>query len=125
MTAPKRRAPRVPAGLADKGAAFWRDVVGSYELRVDELVLLEHACRAIDELERLAGQITESNVLVTGSRGQVRPHPLLKEQRESRVLLARLLRQLKLPDPTVEAAPKSRSVQARAAAQTRWALPSA
>jgi hypothetical protein len=37
--------PRTPPGLSQKAARFWRDVVTNYQLRADELRILEDACR--------------------------------------------------------------------------------
>lgn len=66
-------------------------------------------------------------LVVRGSMGQEREHPLLPEQRQQRALLTRTLAQLKLPDiePGAEAVEAHRrSVAARRAALSRWQPPS-
>lgn len=111
--------PSCALGVA--GAALWSDVTSKYDLRVDELAVLERACVAADrvavmEAER-AGRVT-----ATGSTGQLVVHPLVKEIRETEAQIARFLASLKLPDdPGVSGAERPRSTQARAAAQSRWA----
>jgi hypothetical protein len=55
---------------------------------------------------------------VKGSMGQEREHPLLSEIRQQRLTLARLLKQLELPDDV--AAPASRTAEGRALARARW-----
>jgi hypothetical protein len=115
--------PKPPKGLLPStGAALWRDVVALYDLRVDELVVLERACRATD---RIAAMETERGKRVTtaGSMGQLVLHPLVKEIRETEAQIARLLASLKLPDDGAGAGAgeRPRSTQARAAAQSRWA----
>lgn len=96
---------------------LWRRIVGVYELREDELVL-EHACHAADTIALLEAGMKGAPLLVSGSMGQQREHPLLPEARQQRGQLARLLAQLKLPD---EDRLSSTSAKARKAAQARWA----
>jgi hypothetical protein len=114
--------PKAPSGLADAGSRLWRDVVAKYDLRADELVTLEAACRASDrivDMEReRAGRVT-----ATGSMGQVVVHPLVAEIRAHEAQVTSLLARLKLPDDVTGAtsAEAPRSTQARAAAQSRWA----
>ncbi len=109
-----------PAGLAKSGSKLWRDVTSKYELRVDELRILEDACRLTDVLAELEVGMADQPLLVKGSMGQNVINPLLSEQRTTRSAVAKLLGQLKLPDdPT--AATTSTPNQHRSAAQTRWA----
>ncbi len=96
---------------------MWRRIVGAYELREDELVLLEQAARVADTLALLEAGMRGAPLLVTGSMGQQREHPLLSEARQQRGQLARLLAQLKLPDGD---GLSTTSTKARKAAQARW-----
>jgi hypothetical protein len=84
-------APSIPAGLDDAGAAFWRDVHTDWKLRPDEEQLLLAACRTIDELARLETALHAASVVVRGSKGQDRAHPLVREIREHRLALKQLL----------------------------------
>lgn len=109
-------AKKAPAGLGDAGAKLWRDVTGKYELRADELVILESACAARDRVAAMESERGEA-VTATGSMGQLVVHPLIGEIRAHEAQIAGLLAKLKLPDDG-EGAQVS---QPRAAAQSRWA----
>jgi hypothetical protein len=112
--------PSIPIHLGTKAKRLWSDVVGKYDLRADELRLLEDACREIDIIERLEVEFRGADTMVKGSMGQLVASPLLQELRQHRAVVARLLGQLKLPDEDAERAPESASDKARRAANTRW-----
>ena len=116
---------RPPAGLAAAGKGLWRRVHESAELRHDEVRILLDACRTADEVDAMTKALAGESLVVTGSRGQSRAHPLIAEIRSHRLLLARLLGQLALPDDEGTDAAARRTAltsrQARAAAQARWA----
>lgn len=110
---------RAPAGLADPGRRFWRAIVSAYDLRLDELRLLDAACRCLDELAAIDHELRTAPVTVPGSNGQPRPNPLLNEARKHRALFAALCRQLDLDhldETTVddETAAQRRSAAGRA-----------
>lgn len=108
-----------PAKLGTKAAKVWRDVTASYELRSDELRVLEDACREIDLVERLEDDLAGAELTVRGSQGQPVANPLVQEIRQHRTVIARLLGTLKLPE--AESAPSgARSASARDAANARW-----
>jgi hypothetical protein len=94
----------------------------SYELRADELFLLENACKVADTVAQLEAAMQEEPLTVKGSMNQLREHPLLSEARLQRALLARLLGQLKLPDEGSLASSgySTRSEMASHAAKVRW-----
>jgi hypothetical protein len=89
---------------------------------VDELHVLEAACRTADTLARLEAELVDAPLTVAGSMGQLREHPLLAEARQQRIVLARLFGQLKLPDSEekAERLGVERTHQARKAALERW-----
>lgn len=107
---------KTPSGLGDAGAKLWEDVTGKYELRADELVTLEAACRASDRIVAMEDE-RDGRVTATGSMGQVVVHPLVAEIRAHEAQVTSLLAKLKLPDDTGVA----QVSQQRAAAQSRWA----
>ncbi len=119
----EKKAPPAPNALGPRGRKLWRAIVAQYELRLDELVVLEEACRTLDDVERLRSALVGADLLVLGSAGQQRAHPLLTELRQSRSLLAAHFRQLGLPDMdtagTAMVRPKSTPHQR--AARARWA----
>jgi len=60
-------------------------------------------------------------LVVAGSMGQMREHPLLSEVRQQRAFLNASLRQLKLPELDEAFSASQRSHAARNAARSRWA----
>lgn len=109
-----------PNGLRVAGAKMWRDLVAKYDFRLDELALLERACRATDRIASMEVELGD-RVTATGSMGQVVVHPLIPEIRAHSALVASLMRQLKLPDDGSDAGEAGQPNQQRAAAQSRWA----
>lgn len=107
-----------PTRLGTKARRMWNDITTAYELRADELRVLEDACREIDLIERMEAEQRGLPLVVKGSQGQDVAAPLVQELRQHRATLARLLLQLKLPDEGGEAA---RSSAARELAMARWA----
>jgi hypothetical protein len=120
-----RKVRRAPRGLGAEGRALWRDVCADFDLRPDELRVLQHACATADLLAALQKEIG-ADLLVAGSMGQMRANPLLDQVHKHRLLLARLLGQLALPDDPADvgrgALAQARSVSARRAALARWSL---
>ena len=113
---------RRPAGLK-RSATLWDNVTGTYTLRPDELRVLEDACREADLIDRLQADIAKAPLTVPGSMGQKVPHPSLQEIRQHRATLARMLKQLGLPDAPSEPAggrEGSTSDRARRTAHARW-----
>ena len=110
-----------PEDLADDGAKLWSDITGKYELRPDELSVLEDACRERDLIARMATELAVRDVMIVGSMGQMVMNPLLGEVRQHRATFAALMRQLKLPDEGGSESGGALSAKNRAAAQARWA----
>lgn len=114
--------PPAPRGLRAEGRALWRDVCAEFELRPDELRLLRHACATADLVTSMQAEIG-ADLTVPGSKGQPVAHPLLDQVHRHRMLLARLLGQLALPDDPADGSRgliAARSVSARKAAIARW-----
>lgn len=113
--------PAEPENLAARGRKFWRDVVAVYTLSRPELELLTEVCRQLDLVELLQATLTADGPVAQGSRGQTRLHPAVAALSSVRTVLARQIAQLDLPDPDGETIPSAAQVQARKAAQARWA----
>ena len=113
--------PTTPKGLGTSGAAFWRDVLAKYELRIDEQRVLEDACRERDLIARLEAELAGATLLTKGSMGQPVVNPLVSELRQHRGTFAALMRQLKLPDEDSTDHGGALSAKNRAAVQARWA----
>lgn len=90
--------PRTPTGLSATGRRLWSDIGGDFELRPDELRILEAACRTADDLARVDAALVGAPVLTTGSMGQDVVNPLFAMALAHRRQLAGLVKQLNLPD---------------------------
>lgn len=112
--------PRMPANLARSGKALWRQTIYAYDLRADELRVLEDACREADLVDRLEHSLGDAPTFIEGARGQEVINPLFGEIRQHRGMVAGLLAKLKLSDETDEAK-QTREEKARDAAKARWA----
>lgn len=110
----------VPADLTGRGADVWRATVAGMEFRPDEVAVLTELCHTVSELDALRAVLAEQGYTVEGSRGQVRPHPLIAAVQASRALLIRLAQQLALPDPDEETGQSVASKRASHAAKARW-----
>lgn len=113
--------PKPPTTLEVAGKTLWSAVNAKYTLRVDELAVLEAACKTADMIATLDKAWTDLGkpFLTSGSMGQDVIHPLIGERRAQQAAQAALFRQLKLPDDATSGSGESN--QQRAAAQTRWA----
>lgn len=114
-----------PRSLSATGKALWQSVLKRWDLRPDELQILESACVAADlESEFFTAWDELGRPYMTkGSTGQDVEHPLIGSRDKQARAKASLLRQLNLPD---EAAADSggQSAKARSAAHQRWHRPS-
>lgn len=108
-----------PDRLGPKGKSLW-EIATTYELRPDELRVLEDACREADLIERLEIELRNAPLMVSGSMGQQVSSPLVSELRQHRATLNTLLKALKLPDDGAKAGAEDVSSKARAAAHARW-----
>ena len=111
---------RAPSGLGRSGRALWRDINAEYGLAPHESVILVQCCRVADRLDAIEAELAAADALVvTGSTGQPRCHPLLAEQRAQMRVLESLSRALSIPLPSEEIG-RRRSPTAREAALQRW-----
>ena len=123
-----------PSGLSKAANRRWNDIVEHWDLRPDELSVLERACRTMDTITTLESIVESEGLMTTGSMGQTVTHPALQEARQQSALLNSLWKSLKLPDDDVTAEEKGisptslnatagqRSAAARKAARSRWAV---
>ncbi|WP_433597912.1 hypothetical protein ACQPXH_19165 [Nocardia sp. CA-135953] len=109
-----------PDGLGSSGMALWFGVANEFELRSDELRVLEDGCREADLIDALAARLANEDLLITGSQGQTVINPLVAELRMHRNVLASLLQKLKLGDGGEGDSPEQRSAQMRDLANRRW-----
>lgn len=108
-----------PKGLAAKGKRVWKEVTKNYELRTDELDILEDICRESDLIDKLEADLVDAPLMVKGSQGQDVANPLISEVRQHRATKKSLWASLKLPDDGNVTSIAGN--QQRDAAQSRWA----
>lgn len=109
-----------PEGLTEHARSLWDGVTSRYELRIDELYVLEAACREIDLIGEMVERQKFEDLIGRGSMGQDVVAPLVSELRQHRATFAALMRQLKLPDAPAGGEKPSASESARKAANARW-----
>lgn len=110
-----------PARLSVSARALWVGVTDRWELRPDEMRILEDACREATLVDKIEAALKAADLVTDGSTGQVRAHPLLSEVRQHRVAMTSLLARLALPDDEAEGRhDAARAEHARAAAFARW-----
>jgi hypothetical protein len=109
-----------PTKLGAKARRLWNEITDNYELRADELRILEDACREVDLIERLEAAVADGDLIVDGSMKQPVANPLVQELRQHRQTLRSLLASVNLPDDDADAPASSRSTSAREAAAARW-----
>ena len=111
--------PPAPSGLRAGGKRVWTEVSNEYELRVDELDILEDVCREVDMIAALERELKKSGLMATGSMGQPVVNPLVAELRQHRATKKSLWSALKLPSSDGES---EVSVNAqRQGGYSRWA----
>lgn len=111
--------PKPPTSLDVAGKSLWSKVVEKYDLRSDELAILQAACKTADRIAMLEKEHVNLGqpFLTRGSMGQDVIHPLIAEMRAQESHQAAMLGKLKLPD---EVAGATNTNPARAAAASRW-----
>ena len=110
-----------PAGLGERALALWVGTVEGLELEPGELVLLESACRLVDQIDAMQAALKEQGPVVKGSRGQVAASPLLREIRAHDLAVTRILRTLMAAMPDEDEGKRlSPSDRGRKAALARW-----
>lgn len=93
-----RRKTDRPAWLGDAGRFVWDSTMDAYDLRADEIVVLESLCREVDLVDEMWREVRASSFLIEGSQGQQVLNPLLAELRQHRALVSALCGRLSLPD---------------------------
>lgn len=69
--------PMVPAGLGEPGTRVWNDTLAAFELNPVELTILGQLARNEDLLTDIYERLLTEDLMVEGSRGQMRPNPLM------------------------------------------------
>jgi P27 family predicted phage terminase small subunit len=92
---PSRPLSEPPDHLGEQAADLWRAVIADYELDAPALVLLEALCDAWERYAHARQVLADEGPFVEGRYGP-KAHPAVAVERDSRVMLARLVRELDL-----------------------------
>jgi hypothetical protein len=79
---------------------LWRHVTSVYDLREDELRILEEAVRALDRAAEARDQLCKDGLIIPGRFGP-RAHPAQAIENSAALRAAKLLRQLGLADAEI------------------------
>ncbi len=105
------RLPQPPKHLRPATRAWWRRVLEGYDLEPASLPVLQAAAEAWDRMQEARERIANDGAYLPGGRGQLRAHPALAAERDSRIGFLRALRELALPlgDPDSARPPRAGS----------------
>ncbi len=92
----RSRGVRAPAHLREGTRLWWRSVTSTYELEEHHVRLLTAAAEAWDRLQEARERVQADGAYLTDRFGQIRAHPALAVERDSRIAFARILRELDL-----------------------------
>jgi P27 family predicted phage terminase small subunit len=84
-----------PPHLSPSSSEWWRSTLQSYVLEPHHLKLLQLACEAWDRCQT-AREVIENEGLTVQTATGVKAHPAISIERDSRLAVARLLRELDL-----------------------------
>jgi P27 family predicted phage terminase small subunit len=91
-----RQPPEPPSHLSPSARQWWETTVDRYVLEAHHLRLLQLCCEAWDRAQEAREQLTHEGLTVPGREGGCRPHPCVAIERDSRLAVARLVRELDL-----------------------------
>jgi P27 family predicted phage terminase small subunit len=99
--------PPPPAHLSPSAAHWWTSVCETYVLQEHHLRLLQLCCEAWDRAQQARKELAKGLTIRTADGG-IRTHPAVAIERDSRLAVARLVRELDLdtePPPPERYAP--------------------
>jgi P27 family predicted phage terminase small subunit len=85
-----------PEHLSPSSAAWWRTTVERFVLEEHHLRLLQLCCEAWDRAQAARAQLDRDGLTVESEKGVIRAHPCIAIERDSRLAVARLVRELDL-----------------------------
>lgn len=88
--------PKPPKHLSRRMQAYWRAIVSDFLLAPHQLELLRRTCEAADRADEARELLDKQGLTVTDRYGQTKPHPAVNIERDARLALARLIRELAL-----------------------------
>jgi hypothetical protein len=112
--------PKPPSELRGRGRGLWLEVQRRFELDPIEEQLLRELCRAVDRADVIAAQLDSAQLVVAGSTGQPRVHPLLGALQAQEKLIDRLCTSLGVSAPGTAGEGRPRGHPSKAQ-RVRWA----
>lgn len=90
--------PASPAHLSNESRALFRTIARDFDLHDDAaaLDLLRLACEARDRADEARRILAAEGIVTTTAKGDRRPHPAVAIERDARLAVARLFRELGL-----------------------------
>jgi P27 family predicted phage terminase small subunit len=88
--------PQPPPHLSASARQWWETTVEAYVLQEHHVRLLQLACEAWDRSQEARAQLEREGLTIPGREGGIRPHPCVAIERDSRLAVARLVRELDL-----------------------------
>jgi P27 family predicted phage terminase small subunit len=85
-----------PAHLSPSSKEWWLTTVETYVFQEHHLRLLQLVCEAWDRAQAARERIDREGLTVPGREGGLRPHPCIAIERDARLAVARLVRELDL-----------------------------
>src|SRR5688572_17337458 len=96
MSKPTRTRSAPPA-LSAEARELWADIMKSHVLDDGaSRALLRQLCESLDGLRAAQARIKQDGLMIAGSQGQARPHPLLVSEAEFRRAILASIRALRL-----------------------------
>jgi phage terminase small subunit len=91
----KPAVPAAPRHLSPKSRAFWRRIVGEFDMQAHHFELLRMACEAMDTAADARAIVAKDGASQPGRFGP-RAHPMLAVENAAAIRAGRLLRELGL-----------------------------
>jgi len=88
--------PQPPSHLSESSRQWWLSTLATYILQEHHLRLLQLCCEAWDRAQMARAQLQEEGLTVPTSEGGCRAHPCVAIERDARLAVARLVRELDL-----------------------------
>jgi P27 family predicted phage terminase small subunit len=85
-----------PAHLSPSARQWWETTVETYVLQEHHLRLLQLACEAWDRAQEARERLNREGLTVQGAEGGLKAHPAVGIERDARLAVARLVRELDL-----------------------------
>src|SRR5262245_2723239 len=89
---------RAPRHLKAESRRFYEQIVNDYILENHHRTLLRLACEAFDRSQEARRVLAEEGLVIDHPKLGKRPHPCISVERDSRLAVARLLRELNLSE---------------------------